>query len=1146
MRLNRPKIAVAALLLPAAAAAVYILVVLTLSAPFAASETSAYLTRLCGRPVTVVKLRLHGLSLSAEGITIAGDPSPGVPFLTLRSIGISPSVGDLVSGRIGLSSLSVTGLSADLHRRDDGTWNFQTLLDRLATKKKKGGSPVETRIRRLSCDDASVTVNGTRFGGISFSLRDFSTRAPSPSSFDIAFRDEDGNPARISGKAVAATRSFDVSLSAPRFSLRSISKKAEGNLGVALEARLKEGELHLGVEGNIATPVAAGSARIPVEAAFSIAGGGNLGRDEAWIDRATVTINSSLRLKGSARVNALRKERRYRADLDASCSDIAELLGRLPENLRHDLSVGGALAGRLRVEGDAAGPPRGDCEVVLNDGSVARAKTRLAGGISAKLSLHGGGNAWKGSASLSGNGSDGTSGHSEAKLSLLLSERFRPVAALLPSFKAVISGIPLEGSAAYRRGEGVPLTAEIRGDNIALPLLNRYLPPSKHAFSSGSGSFALRASGSSLRNLSGACSASVAGAGGTVAGKRIAAAKGAVDVKIAGMHPLAASGKVSLEGKVEGESSAASASFVLRDRLAILSGLSARAGAATAGFDSAEVSVTPEREGKAFTAAVHGLAARRGEMSLDGGEASFRGRVPGGSRLPEGEGSFSGGRISFRGAEASSISGKVTVASGRGDIRLTGRCIGGTLTAEGIGSFSPEQGGTVRVSLLSADAALLARTLPAAGLAPAGGSLDASVDGEFGRSRGFSCRFSLAGTDITVKNGARIAASGLAGSASGSWKGGTLFLERTQVTLAPRGVVTLSGKLERALAPDRRGDFTIEMGETAIPPLLAAVAGSLPLPLQEAETGGRCALSGRLSVRGKSVSAEGTASIGDAFFRIDSQKLSVTGISGRLPFSATIGGTPPTVRKSGQYARESHRRILAELRGRNGAAASVTIGRIAFGPVEIGETKLFLNAGEGLTRLDLLQSSLFGGGLLGEGYFYFDRRPVFGLDLVADGISLRKLCESIPAMKGYISGKVDGVVSLRSEKPGLEGLLGFVSLWTRESKEEKMLVSKEFLQKLAGKKLKGIFFRDDRPYDNGEITAFLEKGFLTFERLDIGHTNIFGVRDLNVSVAAVQNRIALEHLLGSIREAAARGKKIGAGGESPAPETPQTEFKWAE
>ncbi|MDA8414583.1 MAG: hypothetical protein M0023_12465, partial [Desulfobacteraceae bacterium] len=146
------------------------------------------------------------------------------------------------------------------------------------------------------------------------------------------------------------------------------------------------------------------------------------------------------------------------------------------------------------------------------------------------------------------------------------------------------------------------------------------------------------------------------------------------------------------------------------------------------------------------------------------------------------------------------------------------------------------------------------------------------------------------------------------------------------------------------------------------------------------------------------------------------------------------------------------------------------------------------------------------------------------------------------------SGKIDGIVSVQGRGSQLSGITGFTEFWARETSAEKMLVSKAFLQRLSGKKLSGFFFSSDRSYDHAGIKAVLEKGFLTFDSLDISHTNLFGVRDLSVTIAPSQNRIALEHLLGSIKEATVRGTgATGATGkETPAEAPPAAEFKWDE
>jgi len=192
-------------------------------------------------------------------------------------------------------------------------------------------------------------------------------------------------------------------------------------------------------------------------------------------------------------------------------------------------------------------------------------------------------------------------------------------------------------------------------------------------------------------------------------------------------------------------------------------------------------------------------------------------------------------------------------------------------------------------------------------------------------------------------------------------------------------------------------------------------------------------------------------------------------------------------------------------------------------------------------RVSPIEVNLYEGKLLGSGYLALKSTPEYGANILLRDVSLKQFCDSFPSIKGYITGRIDGILSLKNEQGGLKELTGYVNLWTRTGKGEEMLVSKEFLQKLAGKKLKGFFFQNDRPYDNGEIIAYLQHNYLTFEKLDISHTNFLGMKDLSVSVAPVQNRIALDHLLDSIRDAAARGK---GGGQGTAPV--QTDLKWLE
>ena len=211
-------------------------------------------------------------------------------------------------------------------------------------------------------------------------------------------------------------------------------------------------------------------------------------------------------------------------------------------------------------------------------------------------------------------------------------------------------------------------------------------------------------------------------------------------------------------------------------------------------------------------------------------------------------------------------------------------------------------------------------------------------------------------------------------------------------------------------------------------------------------------------------------------------------------------------------------------------------------------TKLRLRAARGVTEIISLESLLYGGVLLGKGFIAAQNGLFYRGDLLFNDLSLVRLCKAFPAITGYMSGKIDGILSVQSEGKKLADISGFAEFWARETAGEKMLVSKEFLQRLSGKKLSGFFFSSDRAYDHAGLTAALENGFLSFDALDISHTNFLGVRDLSVTIAPGQNRIAIDHLLNSIKEATVRGKSSagGAGKDAPVAAPPATEFKWAE
>jgi hypothetical protein len=138
---------------------------------------------------------------------------------------------------------------------------------------------------------------------------------------------------------------------------------------------------------------------------------------------------------------------------------------------------------------------------------------------------------------------------------------------------------------------------------------------------------------------------------------------------------------------------------------------------------------------------------------------------------------------------------------------------------------------------------------------------------------------------------------------------------------------------------------------------------------------------------------------------------------------------------------------------------------------------------------------------------------------------LKSLCDSIEPIKGFISGKADGIAELKGSGTEIAPLIGKMDFWTYRTEDEQTMVSKEFLQKVGGSALKT--YVGNRRFNKGIVSVYLQKGDLIFKELEISNKNFLGITDLSVKVAPLSNRISLDRLLWTIVEAAGRGKKKG-------------------
>jgi hypothetical protein len=200
----------------------------------------------------------------------------------------------------------------------------------------------------------------------------------------------------------------------------------------------------------------------------------------------------------------------------------------------------------------------------------------------------------------------------------------------------------------------------------------------------------------------------------------------------------------------------------------------------------------------------------------------------------------------------------------------------------------------------------------------------------------------------------------------------------------------------------------------------------------------------------------------------------------------------------------------------------VSVGSFRYGFRVLDGMNVWVKPDENGLNIGRLSANMFGGKLNGTARVDFSGGLTYRGGVLLEGLSLARLCEEIEPIKGYISGRVNGVATIKGSGPGLENLIGKADFWAYSAGGEKTKISREFLQKVGGPSLKS--YLGDRNFDKGVMGVYLQNGFVIFRELEISHKNMLGVADLSVKVAPFNNRIEISHLLWAVAEAAQRAK----------------------
>jgi hypothetical protein len=1160
-------------------AAVVLGLIVYLSTPLAARHVSSLLTSYLHQNISIDKIRTTGAGLYLRGVRL--DNPTGFPrgsMVAADSLVLAPNWGDLLRGRRSFRLVSLQGISISLERNSSGTWNFTQLQQLLASKK---GPPVETYIKELSIKEGSLRVNGQGAQGIALQIFNLSSKGSLDSKIDLAFVDAARNRYTLSGQGRGgADPAFDLTLQAPALSLPGLAtamklKKPElfaGGAGsLQLSAGLHKGDLSAAGNLNFSQLRYSTAKRtFPVAGKLEFAADYSLPRDAAHLKSCRFTINDLVQVSAAGTLQDLKKERRFSLDLAFNEVDLGPLNALVATQARKDLFFGGVLSGReLHLAGNSGKLTGASGTLQLRDGTLAKGGRALVSGLAGSMgfSRAGDGVLAKGRLQVSAARDKALLEGLDMPFSLSASRQMKLLKAEIPALSAKVMGIAFSGRVGFDAAKGSPLSASLKVPPSRVSTLQPFLQPYGVTAHSGTASVALDLTGKNPQQLGATLGVQLADFQGTRGKEAIAVKKAKVNAKVSrGGGHLQAQGDASLQGfAYAGKAGDARFAYRYADGVVRLDDVVLNL--AGAQVNVAQLSgVLPVRSsadkaaGLPLSLDFDGCSVMRGDLQVGSLSGRLRGNLQGGpaGRWLEGNAELAAGRVAWQGKNLAAPAVRLAFSKSGAKGDLNGKLLGGALTGTVSGNpFATEAGVSFELGLKDAELAAVAPFLPKGSTThPSDGLVELHLSGAYTRPNGLSWRLDSKGARIAlVRTGGKALVSGGAFSLAGEMAGDTLSISRLLLSPGQGVVLELKGKLAHPFSDQRAGRLSFSLPETPASGMVDPLINLLPKAILEATIDGTLAGSGTLDLgQGKKL-LEGSLVFKGGRFELAGQKLAVSAINGRFPFSLDLSGKStgkPQVAMA--FSRENYPALLTQLRQGKGVGETVTVGKISFGALEMGALTMRASAGNGMTEIASLQSTLYEGALLGRGYLTMREGLSYRGDLLINGLSLKQLCSIFPGIQGYISGRVDGVLSMSGGSHGLAGLSGFTQLWAREGGGEKMLVSKEFLQRLAKQKLGGFFFRSDRSYDQAEIKALMEEGYLSFETLKIVHTNLFGVRDLNVSIAPTQNRIALNHLLDSVKQAATRDKASTAapgaaetpGAGEPAPEAPVQEFKWGE
>ncbi|MBZ0157022.1 MAG: DUF748 domain-containing protein [Alphaproteobacteria bacterium] len=542
----------------------------------------------------------------------------------------------------------------------------------------------------------------------------------------------------------------------------------------------------------------------------------------------------------------------------------------------------------------------------------------------------------------------------------------------------------------------------------------------------------------------------------------------------------------------------------------------------------------PEKKGTILLAA-KGVDAKKDDGKIAVGKGDLSLALKNLSPSPSGDFTFSASTLVFQdfgqgsgqGFAAGPLSGsglfdgegfslavpRAEVLKGRMQLSVSGKTAGGPFPL------------TLRARVEGIDPGPLLQALKIPYLLSTGGTR-ASFEGTFSSFRSLEGHMEVESSALSLKGktGGQRSLTGVSLRAKAAFKG--TGAEVSGTAAVKNLSASFSGTIEDFMDSGRTLTATVHLPGTKAADMREALWDIFPDRLLYAGLDGSLASEVSLRYGRDGLVLRGQVTARDLVLTGENNEFTVGPVQGTLPL--VYGGTPETGKTAAEFP-AFEKAAFDSLVSRYGQRfagegfSRITLGSFRYGFDLLQDITLWVRPEGGILNIGRFSATIFGGKFYGAALVDLSGGLSYRAGFLVKGLSLTSLGNTITPVKGYISGKVDGTGTLKGTGASLARLIGKADFWTYREGREKMVISKEFLRKVGGPSLRA--YLTDRSYDRGVMSLYLQNGDVVFRELEISNTNLLGIRDLSVQVAPLNNRIALDHLLWTLVEAAQRAKE---------------------